>query len=134
MAWDNILNPRNNGGLGIKSTRHLNIAFMMKLGWELIARRDKLWVRIVRAKYGCGNSVIPNVVRRNIESNVWRGIRNAWKFVLRGVKWHIGDGLATNFWKDSWLTNEPLIVQVGNVSQDVNLDRIVNSYVDVDGD
>lgn len=134
VARDNLIWPKKNGGLGIKSTRKMNIAFMMKLGWELVTRRDKLWVQILRAKYKCGDDIIPRVEKRNVESNAWRGIRKVWKHVLDGIKWHIGDGSSTNFWTDVWLENEPLAVQYGDSVQHGDLVRKVSSYVSADGD
>lgn len=54
VAWDRICKPKEEGGLGFRNLRNLNKAHMMKLAWELITCPDKLWVKIVKAKYGCG--------------------------------------------------------------------------------
>lgn len=95
------------------------------------SRKDKLWVRILRAKYKCGDGAIPIVVRKNIESNAWRGIRRTWKHVLAGIKWHIGDGNSVNFWTDTWLGNDLLICDAHVTVSD---ERKVSSYVSGDGD
>ena len=34
--WEIVTNTKENRGLGIQSTRNINIAFMAKLGWRLI--------------------------------------------------------------------------------------------------
>lgn len=72
-AWNKICTPSQFGGLGFKSTRRMNEALIMKLEWELMTRRDKLWVNVLRHKYSCGNDIVPKVMKRGMESNIWRG-------------------------------------------------------------
>lgn len=120
-------------GLGLKSTKRMSMAFMMKLGWELITRRNKLWVCILRAKYKCGDNVIPVVVKRNNESNAWRGIRKAWRYVSTSIKWKIGSGNSSNFWSNTWLGNNPLMGEDNIAVASENQGRKVNSYVSDDG-
>lgn len=33
----------------------------MKVGWNLMAKKDDLWVKIIRAKYKCGDDLIPKI-------------------------------------------------------------------------
>lgn len=78
VAWEKVCSPLHTGGLGFKNTRRMNEALLMKLGWELITRKDKLWVNVVRHKYKCGNDYMPSVLKKGVESNIWRGIRRTW--------------------------------------------------------
>lgn len=48
----------------------LNQAYMLKLAWQLITEKDKLWVQVVRAKYNCGNQMLPKIIQRSNSSNV----------------------------------------------------------------
>lgn len=54
VAWDKICKPKEEGGHGFRNLQLLNKAHMMKLAWELITQPGKLWVKIAKAKYGCG--------------------------------------------------------------------------------
>lgn len=76
---------------------------MMKLAWCLVAHPDKLWVRIMRAKYKCGPNAVPEVRHRSNTSSTWRAISDVWEKVLGNLTWVIRDGLQTRFWKDSWI-------------------------------
>lgn len=65
LTWDKVCRPKVDGGLGFRHMRINNKAFLMKIAWSLIVDRDTLWVRTVRSKYSCGNSIIPIVQKKN---------------------------------------------------------------------
>lgn len=52
MSWGELCTPKEQGGLGFKSLRKMNLAFLVKLGWQLFIERDKVWVQMLWAKYG----------------------------------------------------------------------------------
>ena len=79
VAWDEVCKPKKNGGLGIRKAKHQNQAFMMKLGWKLVTRRDDFWVKVVRDKYRCGDDLIPKIEAKRHGSNVWAGIKATWR-------------------------------------------------------
>ncbi|KAF7801547.1 putative ribonuclease H protein At1g65750 family [Senna tora] len=93
------------GGLGLRHVREQNKAFMVKLGWGLINQKDALWARVLRAKYKCGDDLIPVIDRKNSASRLWKGIADAWKYVQDGMVWRLGDGRKVRFWSDPWLPN-----------------------------
>lgn len=69
--------------------RHLKdsgAAFMVKLGWGLVNKKNALWARVLRAKYDCGNDVIPNMVKKNENSRMWKGIVKNWNSVEQGLE------------------------------------------------
>jgi len=45
-----VIKEKEYGGLGIRSMRQLNLAFLMKLGWHLQAEPAALWVRLLKEK------------------------------------------------------------------------------------
>lgn len=53
--------PKEDGGLGFRSLQLVNATYMMKLGWELMTKKDSLWVQVLRFKYSCGNLLIPKI-------------------------------------------------------------------------
>ncbi|RYQ95010.1 hypothetical protein Ahy_B08g089987 [Arachis hypogaea] len=84
---------------------------MMKAGWGLIESKDSLWARVLRAKYKCGNDIIPQVERRRSDSNLWKGICLAWEDVEKNMVWRVGDGSQIKFWTHNWIPN------IGRLSQ-----------------
>lgn len=51
---EEILHPKQWGGLGLRATRDLNQASTMKAGWNLISSKDDMWADVIRTKYKCG--------------------------------------------------------------------------------
>ena len=51
VAWETVNKTKREGGLGIKSMRQVNSAFLAKLGWRILAEPQSLWARVLRAKY-----------------------------------------------------------------------------------
>lgn len=79
----------------------MNNSFVMKLGWELVTKREALWVQVLRYKYKCGNLHIPKVQVGSRASHVWRGIGQVWQLVEQGTSWIIKNGHSVKFWQDS---------------------------------
>lgn len=79
ISWNAICSPRRNGGLGLRGTREVNLAFMMRANWRLRTNRSSAWPRIIRSKYGCGNEFIPNINAKKSGSNFWKGICTIWE-------------------------------------------------------
>ena len=69
MAWDSVCKPKSKGGLGLRKMKVQNKAYMMKLGWKLMNRRDDLWVKVIRSKYKCGNDLVPVIDHKRPEFN-----------------------------------------------------------------
>ena len=47
VAWNIVCLPKHEGGLGVKNLESFNIALMTKNLWNIIMRKDSLWVRWV---------------------------------------------------------------------------------------
>ena len=57
VTWGAVIKEKAKGGLGIRSMRHLNSAFIMKLGWRLKTEPSALWVCILKKKYCRGRDL-----------------------------------------------------------------------------
>ena len=57
VAWETITKEKAKGGLGIRSMRQLNSAFLMKLRWRLKTDPSALWVCILKEKYSRGQDL-----------------------------------------------------------------------------
>ena len=103
ISWERVCSGKEFGGLGIRKAKYQNKAYMSKLGWALISRRDSLWVQFLREKYKGGADLIPEVKKRRVESSTWKGIRCNWNTVKEGIAWRVVNGREISFWEDSWV-------------------------------
>lgn len=58
---------------------------------------------MIKAKYRCGNDLVPRISRDKAGSNLWRGLCHSWSMVESNIVWRMGDGASINCWKDNWL-------------------------------
>lgn len=91
LSWEKICTPKTHGGLGFKNLRKMNLAFLVKLGWLMLVDKEKLWVKILWAKYGSPLVDKPN---QNV-SKTWRGIRHAAQLLRAGLEssYFLHDGM-----------------------------------------
>ncbi|KAI9119453.1 hypothetical protein K1719_009329 [Acacia pycnantha] len=74
IAWEKTTQAKKQGGLGFKNLHRQNKAFIMKLCWSLLTKKDTLWVQCLWSKYNCGNLRMPNVSRKRSSSSAWQAI------------------------------------------------------------
>lgn len=74
VRWSDICQPKENGGLSIRSLNENNAAFLMKLCWNLISNSDALRVKILRGKYMNTQSLIPTMLILRNGSHLWKSI------------------------------------------------------------
>lgn len=91
------------GGLDLRAAHNINQASLIKVRWQLVTNKDDLWVKVIRAKYKCGNDLVPKVRREKPGSNVWKGICQNWDSVKGNFLWRVGNGASINCWRDNWL-------------------------------
>jgi len=109
VAWNTVIKEKESGGLGIRSMRQLNSAFLMKLGWRLKTEPATLWTRLLREKYCQRRDPEVSTGRVASCSNAWRGIMETMDFTNKGMGAIIGDGRQTEFWNHKWLDGKVLL-------------------------
>jgi hypothetical protein len=50
-AWKNLCTPKFKGGLGFRMARLVNLAFLMKMAWQLYEEKDGWWQNQIEGKY-----------------------------------------------------------------------------------
>ena len=55
IKWETVTNEKEQGGLGLKTMHNMNLAFMAKLGWQLVTEHKSLWVKVIAKKCHRGN-------------------------------------------------------------------------------
>ncbi|XP_072066946.1 uncharacterized protein [Arachis hypogaea] len=134
LSWKKVCELKKFGSLGIRHASQMNQAFMMKAGWGLIERKDALWARVLRSKYGSGTDIIPKVERKRNNSNLWKGICSTWDKVQHNCIWRIGDGSQIRFWDHCWVPGVGRLSEIASqVSNNVNYSDMLMDFLNVSG-
>ncbi|CAN1182979.1 Putative ribonuclease H protein At1g65750 [Linum perenne] len=109
LNWKSVCRPKSDGGLGIRSAREMNSAFLMKLCWGMMKCPDELWARVLHTKYftRTRTGLVPRKTKRF--SSCWRGIQSVWPIFRGGLAWGVRNGRTTNFWKERWIDSDIII-------------------------
>ncbi|KAK8676090.1 hypothetical protein V6N13_034144 [Hibiscus sabdariffa] len=98
----------------------------MKLAFDLVASKNALWVRFLRAKYKFDMIVSTSIPRRNC-SLVWKEISLVWDDVRDNILHGLGNGSSINFWGDNWIYGiDPLLSHVSeSIQYLIRLEKVV---------
>lgn len=105
VKWENLCQPKDNGGLGFRRLSDQNSDFMMKLGYNLIFKIGTLWVQVLRGKYGMKESMPDSIIRSSC-SYMWRAGARAWPLLRSFMIWSIGDGKSVCCWEGCWVPDK----------------------------
>ncbi|MFS7973280.1 putative RNA-directed DNA polymerase [Helianthus anomalus] len=115
VRWDNMVKPKELGGIGIGSISSFNSAMLSKWWWRFRDNPNQLWALVVNSIHmSKGNKrLIP--VRQSV-TGVWKDIGSLDKHMLKfgisiagRLKVVVGNGASTRFWKDVWISPVPLM-------------------------
>ncbi|KAA3480419.1 LINE-1 reverse transcriptase isogeny [Gossypium australe] len=65
ISWNSLCQPNFCGGLGFRQLKDQNTSFLLKLGFNILANSEALWVRVLQSKYRMKDGVPPCISRRN---------------------------------------------------------------------
>jgi hypothetical protein len=107
VNWPTICRPKEFGGLGLLNTKKMNLALLLKWIWRLYQDEDKIWARIMHAKYldasdlssGSGHGGSP----------FWKSLHKIKHLFKVGAKHEVRNGRRTSFWKDWWIGRGPIM-------------------------
>ncbi|CAN1171162.1 Putative ribonuclease H protein At1g65750 [Linum perenne] len=129
IKWEIVCKPKSMGGLGLRSARDLNKAFIMKIVWGLINRPTDLWARILISKYLKQVEGGYALARKSGFSAIWRGIMKVWPHVTNGMHWSIKDCRNTRFWTDHLVDSGVLLIDHAFNFQGVDASLTVSNTV-----
>lgn len=72
---NNIVKPKDIGGLGLRRLDDMNKAFLLKLGWHLQTDGRKLWSEVPQSKYQRNTSNV-EISMNIIDSSFWKNLVN----------------------------------------------------------
>jgi hypothetical protein len=117
VKWQEICQPKGQGGLGVTDTKLMNIALMAKWIWRCFSGQDEdlLWLKLLRAKYRVSELFTsPNPVGC---SPFWHSIHKIKNHFRTGVRFSPGADSKLSFWNDLWVGEVPLRVRFPSLFQ-----------------
>jgi hypothetical protein len=75
MAWEDLMKPKGQGGIGFRDLRVFNQALLARQAWRLIQFPDSLCARVLKAKYYPQRELIDTVFLGDA-SPTWRAIEH----------------------------------------------------------
>ncbi|GJR13403.1 putative RNA-directed DNA polymerase [Tanacetum coccineum] len=112
VKWDDVCGLKIQGGLGIKSLQTWNLALMSKHIWNIVSKKDSLWVKWVNsyriADRRLGNRSFWDVPVLNDVCWSWKKILQCRDVLRDHIVTRIGNGCNTSAWFDNWCFLGPL--------------------------
>uniref|UniRef100_A0A452ZZZ2 Reverse transcriptase zinc-binding domain-containing protein n=1 Tax=Aegilops tauschii subsp. strangulata TaxID=200361 RepID=A0A452ZZZ2_AEGTS len=105
VKWSEIYKPKDQGGLGVISSKRMNIALLSKWLWRIQTEEGGLWLQIIRGKYLRGQLLA--FASRSGGSQFWQSVMSLLPILRIGTSIQIGSGAATLFWLDKWAGPRP---------------------------
>ncbi|XP_020149087.1 uncharacterized mitochondrial protein AtMg00310-like [Aegilops tauschii subsp. strangulata] len=106
MNPDENAHDPDRGGLGIPTSRRMNVALMLRWVWRILRGDGGLWLQLLEAKYLQGQPLL--ACSLSVGSEFWKSIQAIEGEIRLGLRFSIGNGSGTQFWLDPWFEDEPL--------------------------
>lgn len=132
LKWDKITRPKQEGGLGIRNLEGMNLAFLAKLGWCLVTKKDNEWAKVIISKYMHDNTDLSKLTNKRNASHIWQGMVKGTTILAKGAKRYVNNAHDTKFWLDKWCENFPLLEVAQKHITNPNLQASVAEYWDRD--
>ena len=100
VKWSEICKPKDQGGLGVISSKRMDIALLLKWLWRIQTEEGGLWLEIIRAKYLRGQPLA--FASRSSGSQFWQSVIRLMPVLRIGTAISVGSGAGTLFWLDRW--------------------------------
>jgi hypothetical protein len=102
IAWENVCQPKEDGGLGIRCLNTQNASLLLKLIHRLHHPDGSAWATWVRGQ------IHMDSLQGDLAGTHWEALRNLLPAYQHITRVNIRDGRSTDFWKDTWLDEAPL--------------------------
>lgn len=63
VGWKQVVQPKQDGGLGIREARLNNEAMLSKIIWKILKQERSIWLDLIQAKYLKGESLLHYIPR-----------------------------------------------------------------------
>lgn len=106
VAWKEVCKPKSQGGLGLKSVSLWNKALMIKHLWNIVSKKNSLWVNWIYL-YRLKGKCIWNITLRKGTPWSWKKLLDLRDMIREFIWVKIGNGKDCNIWFDRWHHSGP---------------------------
>ncbi|XP_021995252.1 uncharacterized protein LOC110892394 [Helianthus annuus] len=132
VAWDNVMTPKDLGGVGVGSLKDANLAMLAKWWWRFKTDPDSLWRKVIWGIHNSERSWNP-IPRKMTIAGPWKQIFKVSKDMEKyGIvlsecfRVSPGVGDTVSFWKDKWTGDGTLLSRYPGLYQ---LEKVKNAAV-----
>lgn len=133
VKWSTICLANNDGGLGLRSARDINLSLVTKLGWRILSHDNAPWCQALRLKY-MKDKPLWECSKPQKSSAAWHAILQSRDLLRAGAIWRIGNGTKVQFWTDRWAYSKPLQDILEDMAPDHPNDFRVSQVLEPNGD
>ena len=101
MAWSDIYKLQNEGDLGIRALKEVNMVYGLKIIWRLLTE-DSLWGRWIKTYLLKNKNFWTVSGKTQLGSWMWKKILKLRETAKPFFKKEIGNGRHVSFWYDNW--------------------------------
>lgn len=102
-SWSSICCPLTEGGLGLRKFHTINLAFIAKLGWQILTRTPGIWVNLIRARYLRGRRSLDLHKCPPNASWIMQGIWKSRSLILQNLCIKLGSESTAPIFDSPWL-------------------------------
>ena len=102
VGWQKLTRSKEEGGLGLQSSRGRNVALLTKLNWRFHTEKETLWAQVLWRKYYTRNA------NNLLCSSTWATMKRGMETFNKGSRWLVGKDSNLNVWDSSWMSKGPL--------------------------
>ncbi|KAL0304753.1 UNVERIFIED_CONTAM: hypothetical protein Sangu_3066700 [Sesamum angustifolium] len=107
VAWDQLCQPKSEGGLGLRKLITVNQALILKQLWRLLQNDGtSIWVDWIHHNRLRNTTIW--TLNRDTGSWGWKKMLKLRPLLRRGVVYKVGDGSSFKLWQDIWHDRGPL--------------------------
>lgn len=102
VCWKDVCLPKQEGGLGLRPLKEVNIVLCLKLIWRLSSHRSSLWVRWIHC-YLIRKSSFWSIRNNSVAGSwMWKKLLKMRDIAKLNHKMEVNNGKHTAFWYDNW--------------------------------
>ncbi|XP_056847425.1 uncharacterized protein LOC108829696 [Raphanus sativus] len=113
VAWKDICKPKEEGGLGIRDLKEVNVVYGLKIIWRLLSG-DSLWGKWIKSYLLKRNNFGEVKISTQGGSWIWRKVLKLRHIAKEFYRVEVGNCWNTSFWFDKWSSKGILLETLGD--------------------
>jgi hypothetical protein len=104
-SWNSLCLPNDQGGLGFRLMKEVNLSLISKLGWKMLSNHNSLWVSLFQQKYIRYGNFLSSPLPSG--SWIWNGIKATLPIISAGACFIPHNHSSLPIWSTPWIPTSP---------------------------